>query len=190
MHLLNPLYGLHHTTVSWNKGFICYPDSKCVTTVKGRIQSFLFIPECILICFAEKYICRGGERGFYLCFVCVFEHTGIPYTTVYQSLGSSKGTIFWQTFNSHLADFIDCGSRSASEAARELVAKEKKGTAAAFLIKSGQWSFHYHVGCFCLTKILRVVVLKENYSFFKLSSSLTPCHLSLSWSCSSAEAFP
>ena len=66
----------------------------------------------------------------------------------------SKGTIFWQTFNSHLADFIDCGSRSASEAARELVAKEKKGTAAAFLIKSGQWSFHYHVGCFCLTKIL------------------------------------
>ena len=111
------------------------------------------------------------------------------YTTVYQSLGSSKGTIFWQTFNSHLADFIDCGSRSASEAARELVAKEKKGTAAAFLIKSGQWSFHYHVGCFCLTKILWVV-LKENYSFFKLSSSLTPCHLSLSWSCSSAEAFP
>ena len=107
----------------------------------------------------------------------------------YTSLGSSKGTIFWQTFNSHLADFIDCGSRSASEAARELVAKEKKGTAAAFLIKSGQWSFHYHVGCFCLTKILRVV-LKENYSFFKLSSSLTPCHLSLSWSCSSAKAFP
>ena len=63
------------------------PDSKCVTTVKGRIQSFLFIPECILICFAEKYICRGERGGgFYLCFVCVFEHTGI-YTTVYQAQG-------------------------------------------------------------------------------------------------------
>ena len=50
-------------------------------------------------------LCR--ERGgSYLGFcVCLWAYSG----------SSSKGTIFWQTFNSHLADFIDCGSRSASE---------------------------------------------------------------------------
>ena len=63
------------------------PDSKCVTTVKGRIQSFLVMPECILIWFAEKYICRGGRGeggGFNRCCVwgCLVAdrpmHYGIP----------------------------------------------------------------------------------------------------------------
>ena len=134
------------------------PDSKCVTTVKGRIQSFLFIPECILICFAEKYICRGergGGGGFYLCFVCVclwaYRHLyyGIPGSGLVAKelfLGK-RATLIWQT---SLTAAVDLPVKQ--------LAKEKKGTAAAFLIKSGQWSFHYHVGCFCLTKILRVLV--------------------------------
>ena len=46
------------------------------------------------------------------------------------SFRGSCTTIFWQMFNSHLADFIDCGTATYS-------------VPASFLIKSGQWSFHY-----------------------------------------------
>ena len=92
-------------------------------------------------------LCR--ERGgSYLGFcVCLWAYSG----------SSSKGTIFWQTFNSHLADFIDCGSRSASELRLE---------------------FYYN--CCCLSNQVRSMVYSLPCSVLHRRSKVVLAHFSSS----------